>query len=359
MLYVVGGNDTTPVKKITNAGGRTTLAQDPSNYYSGKNLNPQPTSTPTKSVASTGGTTAAPVVNTTPVSTGGGGGGYSDGGSSGGGFDWNAYFAELAAERQRRADEAYERNMQRIASAYNSAASNLKSNYDSTADRLGVYRDESMADVNKDAEASLRQAYINNMLTKKNLNQRLSAMGYNGGSAESTMAKLENNYGNSRTDINETLNNNISKLDQSYGDNLANALQSYNSSMSNLDMQRMQLEMEAEAQRQAAMESFYSSVGSLAMDPSYLTALQSALTNMSSYEYDPTRATNAFVPGNAQQAVSASEGSNYAKLLAQARLDLANGTSASKLKNNLFNSVSNGELSIDTLYSILRQLGVA
>ena len=358
MLYVVGGNKNTPVKKVTNAGGKTTLVQDPSNRYKGPDLNKvnvnaktttQPTTTP-KTTTSVAAANPAPA----PVETES----YYEGGGGENSFDWYAYFQQLAAERQKRADEAYQRNMQRIADAYNSATSNLKSNYDSTADRLGASRDTSLSDVNKDAEASLRQAYINNMLTRKNLDQRLSAMGYNGGASETTMAQLDNNYGNSRNSINETLNNNISSLNENYGDNLANALQQYNDAVSNLDMQKMQLEMEAEQQRQNAMEGFYSQIGSLAVDPSYLTALQTALTKMGNYSYSPTLATNSYTPATVQQANSASNDANYAKYLAQARLDSTNGANANTIKNNLFGEVSKGNLDINSLYSILKQLGV-
>ena len=361
MLFAVGADERTPVVKKTNAGGKTTLVQDPSSYYVNKgytnlqNVNNNAVKKPTQSAS-----TPAPTQTTQPAQTTGGGGGSSEssGGYSEPAFDWAAYFAELARQRQERADEAYKSNMERIANAYNSAKSSLESNYNSTQDRLGAYRNESMSDVNKDAENSLRQAYINNMLTRKNLNQRLSAMGYNGGAAESTMAQLENNYGTSRSGINETLNNNISKLDQNYGDNLANALQQYNSALSNLDMQRMQLEMEAEQQRQAAMESFYSQVGNLAMDPSYLTALQTALSNMSGYSYTPSVATNDYTPANVQQANSAANDANYAKYLAQARLEAANGQNIGSVKGSLFNAAANGDLDINSLYKILKQLGV-
>lgn len=364
-LKVVGGKDTDPYVKRTNAGGKTTLVQDPSSHYvkkgytnlQTKNVNARSTPTPAATPAPAPAATPAPAVQSAPVQES-----YSDDNSGGGysepAFDWTAYLQELARQRQERADEAYKANMERIAKAYDSASASLKSNYNSTSDRLGAYRAESMADVNKDAEASLRQAYINNMLTKKNLGQRLSAMGYNGGATESTMAQLENNYGTSRSGINETLNNNISKLDQNYGDNLSNALQQYNSAVANLDMQRMQLELEAEQQRQAAMESFYSQVGSLAMDPSYLNALQSVLGNMGDYTYTPSTATNSYTPANVTQANSAAADANYAKYLAQARLDASNGLNVGSVKGNLFNAAANGDLDINSLYRILKQLGV-
>ena len=123
MLYVVGGNDKTPVKKVTNAGGVTTLVQDPSNRYKGPDLNnvnvtARPTNQPTGgNKASTTVPTSTPTAGPTQVEV--------SGGDGGGGFDWYAYFEQLAAERQRRADEAYERNMQRIADAYGSASGSL------------------------------------------------------------------------------------------------------------------------------------------------------------------------------------------------------------------------------------------
>ena len=289
-------------------------------------------------------TPKGPTTPTTPIDTG-----YTEPA-----FDWGAYYASLQAAAQERADAAYQRNMERIASAYNSASGNLKSNYSSTVGRLNAARDKSFGDVNKDAERSLQDAYINNMLTKKNLNQRLSAMGYNGGATESTMASLANQYGNSRNGINETLNDNISNLDMTYGDNLAAALQSFNSAMSNLDLQRMQLEMQAENARQNALESSMSA--SFGMDSSYLSALQAALKNQSAYTYDPTAATNNFVAGNVQQAQSAADSANYSKYLAQAQLQASQGASSNAIQTNLFNAVRNGQLDINSLYNILSQL---
>ena len=269
-------------------------------------------------------------------------------------FDWGAYYAQLQAEAQARANAAYQRNMERIASAYGNAAGSLRSNYDSTVGRLNAARDKSMGDVRSDAEDSLRQAYINNMMTRKNLNQRLSAMGMNGGATETTMSSLENQYGKSRSGINETLNKNISDLDMKYGDNLASALQSYNSAKANLDLQRMQLEMQAENARQNAEASSMNAY--MNIDGGYMSALQAALANQANYQYNPSQATNDYVPGQAQQAASASDGANYAKYLAQAQLEASNGSNINQIRNNLFSAVSNGQLDINSLYDILNQL---
>lgn len=347
MILFEGGGANTPVKKVRNKNGRPTLMQDPLNVIEGPDLNQKNINART---TPTGGSSGG--------SGGAGSSSASDGGyGGGGGFDMGAYLAALMAQKQAAAREAYDRSMSRIASGYGSAYNSLKGNYDSAVGQLNAARDKSKHDVNYDAENSLRQAYINNMMTKKNMDQRLSAMGYNGGATESTMASLENNYRNSRTDINEALNKNLADLDATYGDNLAQALQSFNNAKANLDLQRMQMELQAENALTNAETSNMS--GMFGMDGSYLTALQSALANQGNYAYNPTEATNDFVAGNVQQAQSSSDGANYAKYLAQAQLDASNGATANAIKAKLFNEIRNGNLDIDTLGKILSKLGAA
>lgn len=270
------------------------------------------------------------------------------GNTNNGGLNLVDYYSSLAAQRQAAADAAYENNMARIASMYENVAGNLGSNYDSTVSRLNAARNKSMGEINTDAENSLRQAYINNELTKRGLNQRLSAMGYNGGATESTMANLANEYSRSRGGINTTRNDNLADLEQTYGDNLANALQAYNLAMNNLEMQRMSLENAAENARANASASDIS--GALTMDSGFITALQNALANQGNYQYDPSQATNDFVAGQAQQAQTASEGNAYAKYMAQQLL--AAGNSPTDVNNYL---LSQG-YSQQTLQDILRQL---
>lgn len=308
-----------------------------------------------------------------PVKTGGGssvapnsyseesyGGGYSD--------NYIDYEAILRAQQEaeerrlaelrRRADEAYNRNMARIENTYNSTAGDLRSNYDSTVSRLNEARDKSTNDVNADAEKSLQEAYINNMMNRKNLNQRLSAMGYNGGATETTMGSLDNQYGASRNGINEAVTKSLANLNQTYGDNLAGALQNYNSAMSNLGLQRMQLENAAENARNNMEASFTPTTDNLLMNQDYVNALKNVVARQGQYTFNPTQATNNYVAGNAQQAQSAAQGTNYAKYLAQAQLAAQNGTPANRIQQDLFAEVNRGNLGIDSLYDILRQLGI-
>lgn len=265
--------------------------------------------------------------------------------------------ARLAALRQA-ANEAYERNMSRIADSYNNAAGNLRSNYDSTVGRLNEARDKSLGDVNSDAEKSLQEAYINNMLTRRNLNQRLAAMGYNGGATETTMGSLENQYGASRAGINEALNKSIANLNQTYGDNLAGALQSYNSAMSNLGLQRMQLENAAENARNNLEASYRPSTENLAMDQNYVNALRNVVARQGQFSFDPTKATNNFVAGNAQQAQSAATGTNFAKWLEQLQLDAQKGATVRQIEDRAYEAMERGELGLEDVANLFATLGI-
>ncbi len=131
----------------------------------------------------------------------------------------------------------------RISAAYDNAASLLKGNYDSQLGVLNKAKKKSTRELNVDSEQALREAYITKMQNQRDLQQRLSSLGLNGGASETTMARLANNYGNSRTQVNNTRNRSLAGINQSYAEQLAAALQAYNSAMANLEMQRLNAEL--------------------------------------------------------------------------------------------------------------------
>jgi hypothetical protein len=108
---------------------------------------------------------------------------------------------------------------------------------------LNKAKKKSTKELNVDSEQALREAYITKMQNQRDLNQRLAAMGLNGGATETTMARLANQYGNSRTDVNNTRNRSLAGINQTYSEQLAAALQAYNSAMANLEMQRLNAEL--------------------------------------------------------------------------------------------------------------------
>lgn len=182
-------------------------------------------------IAATPGKTAVSNGTYKPQSSGGSGSG-SGSYSSGGGYDPNYLanlYAEYAAQRQRQLEEAYNRSRDNINNAFNESRGLLEQNYNASRDAMNSSYNNSLGKLQDDAAQSLKEAYINRMLSSKNLNQQLSAAGLSGGASESTMASMLNNYGNARNNINTTLNSNIKDLNATRDSNMANILQSYNS----------------------------------------------------------------------------------------------------------------------------------
>lgn len=160
------------------------------------------------------------------------------------------------------AQGAYDRGMNTLNNSYNELLNLLNGSYDTQKNTLAENLERAKnsllstynnnrSNLSTDAENSLKQAYISNMLAKRNIAQQLSAMGLNGGMTETTLAGMANNYGNQRNNINTALNrsladlmnnynNSMSELEGNYSSELANALQSYNNALGNANSQKMQ-----------------------------------------------------------------------------------------------------------------------
>lgn len=198
-----------------------------------------------------------------------------------------------AAQQRAAAESAYRAGMERLGQAWDAKTGALKDNLNSTLANLQRQYDASKNEVNADANKSLREAYINYMLNKKNLNQNLTAQGIGGGAAESTMAGMYNNYGNSRNNINTTLNDNLTSLENTYQGNISNANQQYNSAYANalsdyLNYQN-QLEQNLANSIVGSYGNMVSSLGSL--DSGYTNALYNLLEKQAAYDYANTKNT--------------------------------------------------------------------
>ena len=186
----------------------------------------------------TGGGTPLPVPakrNTTPST--GAGGGYVGGGSSGGGSaaasysapaqsnDYmNSYISQMqsamqaaqqaAAEAQSRAEEqmraAQEAQRRAREEAYQRSAAQQKANYE-----------YGQGELNRATENALQQAYINKMMSERNLAQQLAAQGLNGGASETTTAGMLNNYNNSRNALETERQNQLASIENTYQNNMA------------------------------------------------------------------------------------------------------------------------------------------
>lgn len=117
----------------------------------------------------------------------------------------------------------YQQLLQQASDAYNSAKQQTSDAYDDTANRLAQQLtmlnqyaqqqyDQSAATAKKQADQALAQAYANRVSNERNLAQQLDALGINGGGGVNAAIKLNNAYGQSRSDINTQLQDTIGQL---------------------------------------------------------------------------------------------------------------------------------------------------
>lgn len=245
----------------------------------------------------------------------------------------NAYSALLAAYRQNdysdyynqmkaAAQNAYDRGMSALNSAYDSQLSSLSDNLNETRNQLANQYNRSKQSISDDAAESLRQAYINKMISQRNLGQQMSALGLNGGATETTLAGMLNNYGNARNNINTTQNKNLANLEGNYSDNLSQAMQAYNSAVASANLQKAQQAMSLEnalANNQISALGDYQSLMQRE-NQNYLDLLKTAIANGASFNYNPTSADNAVKAIAVNQAANPNLTTNY-----QALQELMNG----------------------------------
>ena len=283
----------------------------------------------------------------TAYSGGGGGGGSSQSASDS--------RAEYLKKLQKLAKKIYKQNMAAINTTYTGAGNTLQANYDSTTDELSSKYGYQKGNINSDAEDSMRQAYINSMLQKKDLGQRMAAQGLSGGATETTIAGLNNNYSNARNNIDTTRQRSLSDLEQTYQSNVAEAQRQYNSAVQQLAMQRAEAEQAARNAYLNLAMNYQFNPGSLSM-PS--TDYSSAMKSQASFNFTPTEANNTVGGVNTVQGdpdVVSSAQNNYALYLAQQR---AAGASDDSIKNAAYSALQGGRISGSDLVSILNQLGI-
>ena len=99
--------------------------------------------------------------------------------------DWlaqqQAVIEAAAAAKRQAAQAAYDRSMNALNSAYSSSKDLLGQNYNSSLGTMQEAYDNGVAGVNRQADKTQNQAYINYMLSKRDLPQMMTAQGINGG----------------------------------------------------------------------------------------------------------------------------------------------------------------------------------
>ena len=239
--------------------------------------------------------------------------------------DYSDYLAQMRAAAQ----SAYDRSMSALNSAYDEQMNSLNKNLSSTNDQLLNNYNYSRKNISNDAESSLRQAYINNMMNRRNLGQMMTAQGLSGGATESTLAGMLNNYGNARNNINTTANRSYADLENNYNSNLSQAQQAYNSAVANANLQKAQQQIQLENALSNNQISALSDYQSLMQreNQNYLDLLKTAIANGANFAYTPTVANNPMQAVNVTQAANPTAVTNYAAL--QALMNAQTGTPGS------------------------------
>lgn len=229
--------------------------------------------------------------------------------------------AEAEAERLRQQQEriaqrSYDSNMSALQQAYDQKANLLKQNLDSTKGTLGNAYNTSKGNVNAQSDKALQEAYVNRMLSQKNLAQNMAAQGISGGLSETTSAGLYNNYGNSRNNIEQTRSNNLTDLENTYQNNLASAEQQYNTQLaedaSAKAAQEIQLRSDLANLIANSYSDMYNNIPTLT--EAYASQMQKLLANQSAYApAQEAKATNDVVKANTESALDQdySKYSNY------------------------------------------------
>lgn len=115
------------------------------------------------------------------------------------------YMDRMYEEQRRQQEAAYQNTLSQLASSYNRGTEN----------------------VNQSSDDALRQAYINYMMGKRNINQSLANNGITGGATESILSQLFNNYGTNRANIDKQRVNELADLAARYNQSVAEAGNNY------------------------------------------------------------------------------------------------------------------------------------
>ena len=270
---------------------------------------------------------------------------------------YQAYLLEIQRRQQQAADDAYNRNVAAMNQAFDQRGQLLKGNLDSTLANLQTDYDSSRDAINRDATEAAREAYINRMMSQRNLAQNMAAQGLSGGASETTLAGLENNYGNARNQIAATANENLGSLEDLYTKNRNSAMQEYNNQLAADALARAQYMTQFENDRQNMLAQAYDSQLQqlMSLDPSFVAAMSAATGSQAGYT-----PVNQAEPGNTPAVVSTTQGSAYenglsnATRLQYARKVLQNGGGVEGIIQGLSQSSSP-----QTIQNILQQLGLA
>ncbi len=109
----------------------------------------------------------------------------------------------------------------------------LKANFENSTKNINANYDLQQKTSEQDSADALRQAYINYMMSRRNIDGDLARAGYTGGLAESNKARMYNNYGTNRNAIRTLLAQNLEKINTARNAELNDIQSEYNTALAN------------------------------------------------------------------------------------------------------------------------------
>lgn len=182
--------------------------------------------------------------------------------------DYNSILAQLRAEQEAAAREAYERRTAAANEFRNAGLSAADENYNYGTGRLDVASDKSLND-----------SYIASMMAKRNLGQNLAYAGKSGGAAESTLLGIENSYGTARGNVEANRQSGIASLANQRAQDRAAVQQQYSSYMmgasDDLNNTLQRIKSDAAAQQAQLLQAQYEAAAKAASTQSSTNSLVS------------------------------------------------------------------------------------
>ncbi len=145
---------------------------------------------------------------------------YSGGSSGGGSYDYPVEVSDPYGDAMNDLNNANARML-----------SLLKQNYDNAVNNINAQYDYTQQTQENDSAKALREAYVNYMMSNRNIGNDMNRAGVNGGVAESTRAKMYNNYGNNRNAIRTNLQDQLAQINLARNSALAEAEANYNNAL--------------------------------------------------------------------------------------------------------------------------------
>lgn len=154
-------------------------------------------------------------------------------GRSGSGSGGGGYYEAPSYDPSGAINDQYNELLAQSKAANQRILDALKANFENSTKNINANYDLQQKTSEQDSADALRQAYINYMMSRRNIDGDLARAGYTGGLAESNKARMYNNYGTNRNAIRTLLAQNLEKINTARNAELNDIQSEYNTALAN------------------------------------------------------------------------------------------------------------------------------